>query len=73
MFDYIIDKSTIDALLCGNDSHTNVAKMLSEIQRVLKPEGICLIISYGKPKKRLFHFKKNHLDFSCSCITLPLK
>jgi len=31
MFDLVIDKSTIDALLCGDDSYLNVAKMLKEI------------------------------------------
>ena len=29
-FDLIIDKSTIDALLCGEDAFINVAKMLKE-------------------------------------------
>ena len=30
-FDLAIDKSTIDALLCGDYSFTNVAKMTKEI------------------------------------------
>ena len=29
-FDLIIDKSTIDALLCGEDAFINTAKMLKE-------------------------------------------
>ncbi len=29
-FDLIIDKSTIDALLCGENAYTNVAMMLKE-------------------------------------------
>ena len=28
LFDLIIDKSTIDALLCGDQAYLNVAKML---------------------------------------------
>ena len=28
IFDLIIDKSTIDALLCGDSAYMNVAKML---------------------------------------------
>jgi hypothetical protein len=28
LFDLIIDKSTIDALLCGDNAYMNVAKML---------------------------------------------
>lgn len=30
MFDLAIDKSTIDALLCGDNAFINVAKMLKE-------------------------------------------
>ena len=30
MFDLIVDKSTIDALLCGNFAYLNVAIMLKE-------------------------------------------
>ena len=38
-FDLAIDKSTMDALLCGDNSFVNVAKMIKEIQRVLKVGG----------------------------------
>ena len=31
-FDLAIDKSTIDALLCGDNAFINVAKMLKEAQ-----------------------------------------
>lgn len=31
MFDFVIDKSTMDALLCGDDSYLNTAKMMSEV------------------------------------------
>lgn len=30
-FDVAIDKSTIDALLCGDDAYLNVAKMMKEV------------------------------------------
>jgi len=48
-FDIAIDKSTIDALLCGESAFVNVAKMTREVQRVLKPNGVYLVISYGQP------------------------
>lgn len=54
-FDLAIDKSTIDALLCGDHSFLNVAIMTKEIQRVLKVGGIYLIISYGQPENRVMH------------------
>jgi ubiquinone/menaquinone biosynthesis C-methylase UbiE len=57
-FDLVIDKSTIDALLCGDFSFLYVAIMTKEIQRVLKIGGIYMIISYGQPENRTFHLVK---------------
>jgi ubiquinone/menaquinone biosynthesis C-methylase UbiE len=54
-FDLAVDKSTIDALLCGDNSFLNVAIMTKEVQRVLKAGGIYMVISYGAPENRLFH------------------
>lgn len=54
-FDMIIDKSTIDAMLCGNYAYLNVAQMLKECQRVLKVGGTYMAISYGLPENRMFH------------------
>ena len=48
-FEMIIDKSTIDALLCGSFAYLNVAIMLKECQRVLKTGGYYIAISYGVP------------------------
>ena len=55
-FDIAIDKSTIDALLCGDDSFLMVAKMLKETQRILRAGGHYFAVSYGKPDSRSFHF-----------------
>lgn len=63
-FDVAIDKSTIDALLCGDNAYLNVAKMMKEVQRVLKPEGYYIAISYGKPENRAQHFERDHLSFA---------
>lgn len=54
-FDVVIDKSTLDAVLCGNDFMLMAAKMLMEVQRVLRTGGIYIAISYGKPRDREFH------------------
>lgn len=62
-FDLVVDKSTIDALLCGDASFLNVAKMINEIQRVLKVGGSYFVISYGKPENRSFHFEQDFLRF----------
>jgi EEF1A lysine methyltransferase 4 len=54
-YDIVIEKSTLDAILCGDKSFLNAAKMLKEVQRVLKTGGLYIIISYGSPDNRLFH------------------
>jgi len=69
-FDLAIDKSTIDALLCGEQSFINVAKMLKEVQRVIKKGGIYMIISYGAPENRIFHLEREHLNFDINIYTI---
>ena len=56
LFDIIVDKGTIDAILCGKDPHLNAAIMLSECQRILKTGGVYVAISFGLPPNREFHF-----------------
>ena len=44
-FDLIIDKSTLDAFSCGDEGL--IIKYLKECKRVLKDDGVLLIISYS--------------------------
>ena len=69
-FDLIIDKSTIDALLCSDHSFMIVAKMLKEISRVLKTGGYYIIISYGQPENRMIHLERDHLAFDIQIYTI---
>jgi ubiquinone/menaquinone biosynthesis C-methylase UbiE len=63
-FDIAIDKSTIDALLCGDNSFLMTALMLKEGQRVIKEStGVYFTISYGKPSTRAFHFERPFLSW----------
>jgi len=60
-FDIVIDKGTMDALLCDQESAweveeslaINIDKMLSEINRVLTDNGVYIYITFGQP-----HFRK---------------
>jgi hypothetical protein len=52
-FDAIVDKGTIDCVLCGEHAAAAAAGMLSEAWRVLKPGGHYVGISYGTPKSRM--------------------
>lgn len=74
-FDLVLDKSTIDALLCGDHAYINTAKMLKECQKVLKVGGIYMAVSYGEPPNRLEHFKREYLSFDLKqfSITNPYK
>ena len=48
-FDAVIDKGTLDCILCGEGSTTNANKMISEIYRVLSANGVYILISAGSP------------------------
>lgn len=52
-FNAVIDKGTLDSLLCGHNSRQNAAKMLEEVGRVLKDKGVYILITYGAPTYRL--------------------
>jgi len=65
-FDVIIDKGTLDAILCGTDSMKHSTSMLAEMHRVLKPGGTFFIISYGEPKTRLIYLDKPRYNWMVS-------
>ncbi|XP_044974263.1 EEF1A lysine methyltransferase 4-like isoform X1 [Hordeum vulgare subsp. vulgare] len=52
-FDCIIDKGTLDAMMCGDDAPHGAYKMLTEVARLMRPGGIYILITYGAPKERL--------------------
>ena len=69
-FDVVIDKSTIDVLFCGENASINVAKMMREVQRVLKVKGLDLVVSFGVPEVRIKHFEMDHLSFDIKMFSL---
>ncbi|GMJ12327.1 hypothetical protein like AT3G17365 [Hibiscus trionum] len=58
-FDAVIDKGTLDSILCGNNSRQNAAQMLDEVSRVLKDKGVYILITYGSPVYRLGLLKES--------------
>merc|ERR1712216_1098215 len=63
-FEGVIAKGLMDAILCGEGSTANVAKMCMEVSRVLKPNGVFFIVSYGVPDNRLQYLENE--DYSCT-------
>ena len=55
-FDIIIDKALFDTLLCYENNLNKVEEYLSEIYRVIKLNGVFIIISHGLPLSRLDYF-----------------
>ncbi|PUZ52283.1 hypothetical protein GQ55_6G257800 [Panicum hallii var. hallii] len=52
-FDAVIDKGTLDSIMCGQNSQENATKMLEEVNRILKEKGVYMLITYGDPSYRL--------------------
>ena len=69
-FDLAVDKSTIDALLCGDNAFINVAKMIKEVQRVLKVGGYYMIVSYGTPEYRMLHLNRKFEKFKIEILKI---
>ncbi|RWR94502.1 methyltransferase-like protein 13 [Cinnamomum micranthum f. kanehirae] len=60
-FDAVIDKGTLDSLMCGHNAQQNATKMLEEVGRILKDKGIYILITYGAPNFRLSLLREPHL------------
>jgi len=70
IFDFVVDKGTMDSVLCGEGSTSNVQKMLSEIMRVLKPNGTLFMVSYGVPDNRLVYLEAEDYPWKVSVSTV---
>ncbi|KAJ8608977.1 hypothetical protein CTAYLR_008976 [Chrysophaeum taylorii] len=70
-FDAVVAKGVLDAILCGEGSTANVAKMCAEVSRVLKPTGTFFIVSYGVPDNRLQYLDNEDYSWSVTTHTVP--
>ena len=62
-FDVVIDKGTIDSLLCGSNSFHNVYQMNKQVSRVMKKGGKYVAVTYGQPDTRIDHYRRKRLHF----------
>ncbi|KAF8065563.1 Xab2 [Scenedesmus sp. PABB004] len=52
-FGAVLDKGTLDAVLCSSHGAADTAAYLGEVHRLLAPGGVFLLISLGQPGARL--------------------
>ncbi|CAH0479519.1 unnamed protein product [Peronospora belbahrii] len=70
-YDAVVDKGTLDSILCGESSTANVSKMCQEIYRVLRPNGVYFVVSYGIPDNRLGYLDNKELPWKVTVHTVP--
>ena len=56
-FDVVIDKGTLDSILCSDESSHNANRCVAEVNRVLKQKGSFFCVSYGIPDYRSQYFE----------------
>lgn len=70
-YDAVIAKGVMDALLCGEGSTANTAKMCQEVSRVLKPKGVFFIVSYGAPDNRMQYLENEDYSWVVHTHSVP--
>ncbi|XP_010694725.2 uncharacterized protein LOC104907486 [Beta vulgaris subsp. vulgaris] len=58
-FGSVVDKGTLDSLMCGTEAPFSASRMLGEINRLLKPGGVYMLITYGDPSARMPHLNRS--------------
>lgn len=72
-FDAVIDKGTLDAIVCSPEPELAVRACCDEVARVLKPDGVFLSISLSSPRRRLAHLTRPEWGWSATVHTVPKK
>ncbi|EEE67733.1 uncharacterized protein [Oryza sativa Japonica Group] len=70
-FDCAIDKGTLDSLMCGVGAPLSAAQMVLEVERLLKPGGIFMLITYGDPSVRVPHLNQSGCNWKIVLYILP--
>ncbi|KAG9457362.1 hypothetical protein H6P81_001870 [Aristolochia fimbriata] len=70
-FDCILDKGTLDSLMCGTNAPSSASQMLEEVNRILKPGGTYMLITYGDPSVRMPHLKKPGYNWNIILYIIP--
>ncbi|XP_047982893.1 EEF1A lysine methyltransferase 4 [Salvia hispanica] len=71
MFESVIDKGTLDSLMCGTDAPLSASQMLGEVSRLLKPGGVYMLITYGDPNVRMPHINRPVYNWKIELYIIP--
>ncbi|KAG0501150.1 hypothetical protein HPP92_001222 [Vanilla planifolia] len=71
MFDSVVDKGTLDSLMCGTNAPLSASQMIKEVHRVLKPGGVYMLITYGDPSVRIPHLNQLGCCWKITLYILP--
>jgi len=69
-FKVVIDKGTVDCVLCDIDPKVKMDQLLSHISRVLTEQGVFLVVSFGGPDDRLSFFDMPKYSWSIHCYVV---
>eukprot|EP00210_Caulerpa_lentillifera_P008229 g7857.t1 len=66
-FDFVLDKGTLDAIVCQEGYQVATPTFLQEVFRVLKLGGSYVLISHGDPSTRLLYLCNLELSWEVNC------
>merc|ERR1712182_156640 len=69
-FNVVCDKACLDSILCGDGSTHNANKLLTEVSRVLAPNGVYICISHGQPSYRLTYLQRPEYGWAVKIFTV---
>ncbi|KAK1315662.1 hypothetical protein QJS10_CPA05g00864 [Acorus calamus] len=70
-FNSVIDKGTLDSLMCGTNAPISASLMIEEVSRLLKPGGIYMLITYGDPIVRIPHLHQEGCSWKIKLYIIP--
>uniref|UniRef100_A0A7S2TWQ3 Methyltransferase type 11 domain-containing protein n=1 Tax=Lotharella oceanica TaxID=641309 RepID=A0A7S2TWQ3_9EUKA len=70
-FDFIIEKGTMDALVCNSETGPTLTRILAEAHRVLRIGGTLVVITYGNPDSRMALFKDANCPWRIKVRRVP--
>lgn len=69
-FGAVIDKGTLDAILCSPTALADGTRMLREAHRVLAPGGSLVVVTYGEPGSRLALLQQEGMSWDVALYVL---